>query len=169
MVSYRADNLPKILNRLTDVEIPKLVWSSWKPAVGGRRLVRALTDGERVALEARRNELEPAAAGYGERDRDRVVLAVADMFGGFTSMRQSDDEAASRLDGVIRLLTPFPAWAIEKACRGIQMNGVFRDGSFDRRWPPNDAEIVDAVRTEARLYADQHRSAVALLSAEVEA
>jgi hypothetical protein len=168
MMSYRADNLPKILNRLTDIEIPLQVRSSWKPAVGDRRLVRALTEDERGALEARRNELQPAAAPYVGRDRDRVVLAIADMFGGFTSMRQSDDEAASRLDTVIRLLEPFPAWAIEKACRGVQMNGVLRNGDFDRKWPPNDSEIVDVVRKEAKLYSDQYESAVALLAATVE-
>jgi hypothetical protein len=48
------------------------------------------------------------------------------------------------------------------------MNGVWRDGKFDRQWPPNDSEIVDAVRKEVRIYGDQHRSAVALLGATVE-
>lgn len=97
-----------------------------------------------------------------------MVVAIANMFGGYTSMRQSDDEAVARIESVLRVLADFPAWSIEKTCKSIQMNGVWREGKFDRQWPPNDSEIVDAVRKEVRLYADCHRSAVALLDAKVE-
>lgn len=95
-------------------------------------------------------------------------MAITDMLGGYTSMRQTGDEAVAKLDSMRRVLAPFPAWAIEKACNNIQINGVWRDGKFDRRWPPNDSEVIDAVRSHVRLYADTHRIAIALLSAEVE-
>jgi len=153
---------------MTDLEIPRQVWSAWTPAVGEREVRRELTVEERGALERRRDELAPAVAPYPDRDLDRVALALSDMFGGFTSMRQSDDEAVAKLDSVRRVLADFPAWAIEKASRSIQMNGVWRDGKFDRRWPPNDSEIVAAVRDEVRLYAATHRNVVALLNAPVE-
>lgn len=95
--------------------------------------------------------------------------SIADMFGSFRSMRQTGAEALSILEGTFRLLRDQPAWAVEKACLSIQRNGVLRNGSFDRQWPPNDSEIVDAVSKEVRLYGETHRSAVALLEAFVEA
>ncbi len=163
-----ADRLPKILNRSTDVEIPNNAWCAWIPSAGERQLRRPLTAEERSALERRAAELAPAVAPWRPSEADFVELALSDMFGGFTSMRQTGEDLDGRLDSTKRVLAPFPAWAIVKACAGIQANGVWRDGKFDRRWPPNDAEIVDAARKEARIYADQHRSAVALLAAAVE-
>lgn len=154
---------------MTDVEIPNAVWSSWTPSSGPKQLRRALTDTERSHLKTRLKELEPAVRGHSDRDVNRVALALTDMFGGFPSMRQKDDEGiVARIDGVRRMLVEFPAWSIEKACRSIQQNGVWRDGKFDRHWPPSDAEIADEVRSATRLYSDQYRSAAALLSATVE-
>ena len=164
----RRSTNPPVSNRLTDVEIPRAVWANWIPDDGPRQLRRALTVTERNALEGRRAELEPMLEPFTPAELDHVVLALSDMFGGFTSMRQGDEDAAARLDSVVRLLAPFPAWAIAKACSYIQMNGVYRDGKFDRRWPPNDPEIVKEVRSAMQLYAQQHSQAVAMLSATVE-
>lgn len=161
--------LPKILNPLTDVEIPRSTWSPWKEDGKPRLLRRVLTTNERLALERRRDELAPVMAAGSPSDRDRIALALSDMFGGFTSMRQGDDEAAARLDSVMRVLAEFPPWAIEKACRSIQQNGVWRKGRFDREWPPNDPEIAKEVRDQVRLYGDAYNEVVALLGAEVEA
>jgi hypothetical protein len=161
--------LPPISDRRADVEIPRSAWSAWKEDGKPRHLRRPLTDDECRALEARRQELEPVMQPCGERDANRIALALTDMFGGFPSMRLRDDEAVvSRVDGVRRMLVEFPAWAIEKACRYIQMNGVWRDGKLDRQWPPSDAEIVAAVRNDLRLYGDAYRSAIELLEATVE-
>ena len=90
------------------------------------------------------------------------------MFGSNRSMRQTGAEALSVVEGAFRSLQDQPAWAIEKACLAIQLNGVWRNGSFDKQWPPNDSEILDAVRREVSLYGDAHRNVVALLKAEVE-
>jgi hypothetical protein len=167
--SVTLATLPPVTNRLTDVEIPLRVWSSWKEDGKPRQLRRALTGDERDALEARSNELAPAMEPYSDRDVNRVALALTDMFGGFPSMRTRDDAGVlARIDGVRRVLAEFPTWAIEKACGYIQANGVWRDGAFDRQWPPSDAEIVAVVRDKLRLYADQHKSAVELLAATVE-
>ncbi len=134
-----------------------------------RQLRRPLTGDERAALEIRRNELDHALAPHGNRDVNRIALALTDMYGGFPSMRVRDDGSlVGRIDSVRRVLAAFPAWAIEKACRDIQINGVWRDGKFDQQWPPSDAEIVVAVRQALQFYGDQHDSAIALLEAKVE-
>jgi hypothetical protein len=127
-----------------------------------------LTPEETKQLMVRRDELAPMVAPFDRSEQAKVVLALSDMFGGFTSMRQGGDEAAARLGAVTRVLSEFPAWAIEKACRSIQANGVWRNGAFDRQWPPSDAEIAKEVRDQARLYADPHQSVTELLAAEVE-
>jgi hypothetical protein len=164
-----STNLPAVSNRLTDVDIPRSAWSHWRKVGKARQLRRPLTENECTALEIRRMELVPAVQPFGERDVNRVALALTDMFGGFPSMRQRDDAAVvARIDGARHVLAEFPAWAIEKACAYMQANGVWRDGKFDRQWPPSDAEIVQEVRQKLRLYSDQHQSAVDLLSATVE-
>lgn len=164
----RTGPLPRISNRSTDVEIPRDVWSPWIPDAGARKITRPLTPGERQALEARRDELAPLADPYRPGETHAIAIALAEMFSGFTSMRQGAEEAVAKIESICHLLEEFPAWAILKACTGIRKNGVWRNGKFDKQWPPNDSELFDAVRQEARLYADQHRSAVALLAATVE-
>lgn len=160
--------LPKISNLLTDVEIPRSAWAAWIPSEGSRQLRRALTETERSALIARRDELAPAVLGFADFERNKVALALADMFGSFPSMRQSGSEVMARLDAAQRVLEPYPLWAIRRACLSIQSNGVWREEKFDRQWPPSDAEIVASVRAEMRLFVNQYHSAVALLAATVE-
>ena len=133
-----------------------------------RQLRRALTADERRALEMRRDELAPFVGPFGGREELRVIEAVGGMLGSFPSMRQTEAEAADRIGAALRILSEFPAWAIEKACAKIHLNGVWRDGKYDQQWPPSDAEIARVVREEFRLYGDSHRSAVALLEAKVE-
>jgi hypothetical protein len=161
--------LPKISNPLTDIEIPRSVWSTWREAGKPRQLRRALTSDEIRAIEARRDELAPFVGPFaGAEETKRVSVALARMFGSFSQMRQTGEEAAAVVMATRELLEEFPAWAIEKACMSIRTNGVWRDGKFDRVWPPSESEIVADVRKEVRLYGDQHRSAVALLGATVE-
>jgi hypothetical protein len=175
MLEVRSSRpMPAILSKAVDVELPRALWSAWKPSCDegsdafNRSIRRPLTDDERVALISRRDELEPWVCGYHESERDTVAIALLDMFGSFPSMRQTSIEAASRVDSASRLLRDFPAWAIKRACQKTQTNGTWRGGVFDRQWPPSDPELIAAVRDEVRLYADQHRSAVALLAAPVE-
>lgn len=160
---------PEVVNQLTDIQIPRAVWSNWKPANGPRQVRRELTEEERTALVQRRDQLAPWVAGYeGDRERDEVALALVDMFGAFRSVRHGGEDVVLLIDSVCRLLQDFPAWAIVKACNAIQQNGVWRNGAFDRQWPPSDPELVAEVREKLRLYGDQYRSAVDLLAAEVE-
>lgn len=166
--NFSADRLPPIMNRAADIAIPNGAWSHWTPESGARELRRALTAEERGMLEARASQLKPALHPYCPADVDAVALAIADVFGSYTSMRQTDGEAAARIDSCCRALEFFPAWAIIKVCGAIQSRGVLRDGKYDRRWPPNDSEIIQAIEEELRHYIRCYRSAVALLSASVE-
>jgi hypothetical protein len=151
-----------------DVLIPNRVLSTWTERGKPRQLRRALTAEERTALERRRDEVAPYIAPFSPQQADLVALALLDMYGGFTSMRGGEEDAAARVDSALRLLAPFPAWAIQAACASIRTNGVWRDGKFDRRWPPNDPEIVLAVREEMLLYRDVHDRAAKILAATVE-
>lgn len=162
--------MPAVANRRTDVDIPRAVWSAWIPGDGSpRQLRRELTPDERQALEARRDELAPAVAPFSPRSVDRLVREIGAMYGGFPSMRMGSDEAVvGRASSLLDVLAKFPAWAIAKTCQRIRENGVWRNGAYHRQWPPSDAEIIDAVRAEMRLYADTHRTVVALLGATVE-
>lgn len=164
------DPLPKILNQLTDVDIPRSAWSSWSEPGKPRELRRHLTEDERRALEVRRRELEPVMTPFlgDPAEASRVMLSIADVFSGYRSMRQTGEAAMATLESLARALHDFPFWSIEKACRSIQQNGVWRDGKFDRNWPPNDAEVIDAVRKEVEVYKRQYWNAVGLLQAEVE-
>lgn len=157
------------MNRATDAELPSL-FSPWKEDGKPRGIRRALLGEERLALERRRDETALALAPFGEADADRVALAILDMQNGFGN--RDEETAAARVDSTMRLLSGFPAWAIEKACMSIRLNGVWRDvggaKKYDKRFPPNEPELVDAVKSEAKLYGDTHDRCVALLTAPVE-
>ena len=161
--------LPPVTVPYPDSSIPRSAWSPWKEAGKPRQLRRPLAPRERGALERRQRELAPAVEPYRDSERDRVALALLDMYGGYPSMgSRGDPAAAGRVDSAARVLAEFPAWAIERACQKIHVNGVWRDGAFDRRWPPNDSELVEAVRIEARVYTETYRNVMALLEAAVE-
>src|SRR4051794_10423611 len=88
--------LPKISNQLTDIEIPRSAWSTWRETGKPRQLCRPLTLDEVRALEARRDELAPFVEPFaGAAETDRVSLALARLFGSFSQMRQTGDEAVA--------------------------------------------------------------------------
>lgn len=161
--------MPPITDRTVDIEITRNAWSAWTEAGKPRQLRRPLTDGERSAVLRRANELAPVMAPYRPTETDRVTLALIEMLSGFRSVRGDEVDAVATADNLRRVLAEYPAWAIENACQEIRRDGVWRDGRFDRQWPPSDPELIDAVRKVARLYGDQYQNAVALLAAEVEA
>lgn len=173
VTSFNESNLPAAFDKLVDSDIPLRVWSSWIPAEGRRQIIRPLTSEERSALAVRAAALGPALAPFRRpEDDDRVVVAVGEMFGSFRSMRDKGANMAATVDAVMRALAPFPAWAIERACSSIRIDGYeIRDGGsvrIEKHWPPNDSEIVAEVRKVVKLRADALASARALLGAEVE-
>lgn len=82
-------------------------------------------------------------------------------------MRDKGADAAALIAGAMRTLEPFPAWAIEKACRKIHAEGYEVDGKRERHWPPSDAEIAVEVKKAERLRREALDSALALLAAPV--
>jgi hypothetical protein len=168
-----ASNLPEAFVPLTDLEIPNRVWSAWAPSFGDREIVRALRDDERAALQARTNELRPALEPFiRTHDEDRVAEALCHMFGSFPSMRQQGADAVGRIDGAMRALSEFPAWAIEEGCRSIQRNGYEceRHGLMcvERHWPPSDPEICRSVAKVVQMRRSALATAEGLLKARVE-
>lgn len=173
VIRYDANNLPAIVNRRTDLEIPSAVWSSWIPSSGPREIRRPLTGDEREALQARAAELAPALEPYPRpSEDDRVALAIADMFGGFRSMREQGEDVLGRVQSAMRALSRFPVWAIERGCLSIQQDGYEvedRDGKrVERHWPPSDPEISQAVERIVEMRRKALISAENLLSAPVE-
>ena len=169
MVKRHSSQMPAILNRETDIKIPRRAWSAWKEDGKPRQLRGPLSADDRQALIVRKMELEPWIDGYHETELDEVALALLDMFSGFPSMRQAGDEAAARVDSIRRLLVPHPAWAIMRACEKIRNIGyVDSEGRIERHWPPSDPEIISMVKAESRLYCETYDTAVALLEATVE-
>jgi hypothetical protein len=145
------------------------VFSSWREDGKPRGLRRELTNDERAVILRRRDELEPAVAPYQPGEVNLVAMALAEMFDGFPSMRQSESEAAARIDVMRNLLKQYPLWAIQRTCRNIQERGYERDGKIERHWPPADSEVVGMVQAQVDLYAGTLRSAVALLEGKVDA
>lgn len=168
-VSYHSTNLPHTVVYRIDVELERAL-VSFRPSTGGVLIRRALTDDERGLLDRRARELEDCLRPVsGADEEDRVALALMEMFGSFSSMRHSEQEALAKIDTVRRFLAAFPAWAIEKACSHIRWHGVVRkDGTRDKQWPPTDSELVSEVEQEVkhrRMMLDQAR---AMLEAKID-
>ncbi len=166
--SYTVRNLPSELDRLADVDIPSRVLGPWRASGGRRELRRALTEDERTAVALRASALVPALQGYDPKtDGDRVALALTDMYSSFATARREDESTVlGRIDTVRRVLVEFPAWAIEAACRSIQLDGVLRDGRRDLRWPPSDPELIAVIRQQLAPYRRRLVDAQALLEAK---
>lgn len=92
------------------------------------------------------------------------------MLEGFRSLRDVDDErAAAMLDGLRRVLAPFPLWAIEEGCLAIQSGEARLDGKkLDRRYPPNDSEVYGVIKELIAPYVRALENARALMTATVE-
>ena len=165
----RSSSPPAVMNRMTDVELPRRLWEAWIEPGKPRLLRRALTTSERADLEARVAELEPWIVGFHAEEADHVALAVLGMLGSFRSMSgQTDEQVAATTDSLLRSLAEFPYWAIEKACSSVRVNGYTKEnGACERHWAPSDSEMVHIVRWTTKLYRDQYDSAIALLNAGV--
>lgn len=176
MLAIRKRQKPPAPDRETDVAIPLAAWSTWVETGKARQLRRALTEEERAKLVARRSALAPWVGPYHDEEVDDVALALVDMYHGFPGFQgQSLEAMAAKTESVGLLLRRegMPLWAIEKACERIRAKGfVKREGNrtfTERHWPPSDAELVEEVRIERKLYGDAYDEAERLLAATVEA
>jgi hypothetical protein len=160
-----AEGLPVKFDRDTDFEIPRRLFSAFKPNVGPRELRREMRPDERAAIEARAAALELALRPFDPQDeRATVTASIAAMFGGFRAMRQQGDDVESIATVTRAVLREFPAWAIAEACLRIARH----ETKIDPRFAPNDSEIIDVVRNVVSQYRDNLEQAKALLEAPVE-
>ena len=169
-----AGLMPPVMNKTTDLMIPRSAWSAWTEMGKSRCLRRALTVEERSALERRKNELLPWIVGYSASEEDDVIIALTKMFSAFPQYAgKSGHGAAAQVKLMIEALQSYPAWAIAKACGKIAREGYVRVDTDqyvrETHWPPSAPELIEVVRGCATLYKDQYDSATDLLEAEVEA
>jgi hypothetical protein len=130
-------------------------------------LVRQLTQNERAVVERRALRLEQALMPDG--DHDRKMIALAEMYDSFTSMRQTVDESAlARVTAAATLLADFPSWAVEGACLSIRRSGYEVDGRIEQKFAPSDAQIVVEVEKFLAMRRRAAKNARALLEAAVE-
>lgn len=130
---------------------------------------------ERRALEHRVEALGPWLAPYARPEQDDdVMIALAEMFNGFPSLRGDAGPAAlARVSGAMAALERFPAWAIFAACsdihrRGYEMTDSRGEVRAERHWPPSDADVCKVVEDVVKVRAEALRGARALLEAPVE-
>jgi hypothetical protein len=160
-----AGNLPPLVDPMTDRRIPDLVFSNWIPSTGPRAVIRPLSEHERALVEARAGDLRGALLPLPREHNNRAGAALAEMLGGFRSTLRVDYETALDMaESLARLLSPYPAWAIERACSLIRAG----DAGLDKHYAPNDTQIVEVVRGVVRHYQRTLAVMDALLTAPVE-
>lgn len=123
-------------------------------------------------MHKRQIQLSLSLAPYPPSDRDRVAIAVSTMLASFRSMRQTEASAVATVSLLVDALSEFPAWAIEKTCASIRVKGwrCRKEGVeyMEKNWPPNDANVVDAVREVVAPYRRALENAKALLAAPID-
>lgn len=132
---------PALVDREADYTIPALVFTAWVPEHGLRPIRRALTDRERSIAQVRSRALTSGLRPLVPCEHNIVRSALHGMFGGFRSMRQTDDNAEMAVEVLLHVLREFPAWAIEEASIRIATNQT----DLSDVWPPNDAQIYAVV------------------------
>lgn len=169
-IDYSTARAPSLVNRFVDYDLPKMLWSTWRPSYGKREIRRALLDHEHQAVALRVAELEIPTGPYSPREEDAVADAIMAMFQSFRSMKQGAEEAWMLTKGLLVVLAPYPRWAIEQGCYKIRSGEAYDSEGrrLKREFPPNDAEIVAVVKGILKPYYDALDSARALLAAPIE-
>jgi hypothetical protein len=160
-----AEGLPVKFDQEADYEIPRRLFSAFKPAVGHREIKRNMRADERVVIEARGAALELALQPFDpSADRTTVNASIAAMLGGFRSMRQEGEDLQSVATVTRAVLREFPAWAITQGCLKIAR----RETKIDPRYAPNDSQIHEVVQAIVAPYRENMEMAQSLLAASVE-
>lgn len=168
-VELDDSGLPVGFSRELDADLPRRLYSTWKPVSGDRAIIRALRADEQLKLEGRAKALEVVLLPFGDDEVDAVESEIGAMFSGFRSMRQQGDDVEAIVAVTRRVVREFPSWAIAKACLLIAQNKAEIEGRrLDRRYAPNDDEIYLVVEGVVKLRKDALKSAKALLAAPVE-
>jgi hypothetical protein len=158
-----VDGVPVIDDEIGKLFRHLVVWQPYDDGPCG--IGRALTPVERAALQTRAAVLEIALQHYDHEEEMRQVdTAISAMFSGFRSMRQQGDDAEFTVAITRGALRDFPAWAIVRGCLNIATNKA----GLDRRFAPNDVEIVDVVAKVLRPYRSALSEIKKILGAKVE-
>lgn len=162
-----SENLPAVLDRATDIDLPDRVvgfWTGTGDDRGEPELRRELTASERGALERRAGALRNAVAPAPEQSRDALMREISRMLGGFPQM-QGHDFKTAQVIAVSYLFTvrSAPHWAIVKACEQIRTGVAGLNPNF---CPPEPAFATVVARCTEQ-YWRMLRGAEAVLRARV--
>jgi hypothetical protein len=160
----QPSKLPTVFDLEADQALPNRVYSAWTPTGGVKHLRRPLLIHERRLMAERVQDLRRAVVPYTEAQKDVVAAAIADMLGGFRSMRQSGDAVIATVASVLFAVEHLPPWAIVQGCEAIRQHRA----GLKAEWAPNDTEIVAVCRRFVEPYATRLRNAEALLKAPVD-
>lgn len=131
---------------------------------GGRATLlpgKALTAGERSALEARGRVLERSLE---HRDNREIAKIVAEMLASYPSARTVGDEARMVIAAYVSSLSDLPPWAVLEAARTWARG---KAGSDAPAFPPSSAQLyASAEATISRLRLERSRIVDALQAIE---
>lgn len=138
---------------------------AWREgAAGSVVLKRALTAGERGALERRASDLRGAVAAWPEARRDALLAAISGMLGAFAPMARYDAQTARLIaSGYLWTARAQPAWAVVRACDLIRAGKA----GLNREFAPSEASFLSVVEAEVEPYRMRLRTAEAVLAASV--
>ena len=157
------DGLPIKRDDEIDHYLPRRLCGGWLPARVNFALVRGMTISEKSMVEARAAAFELALEPHNDADRMLVEASLLAMFGGFRSFRQEGEDVSASAKVAAAVLAPFPLWAIEKACMQIAQGHA----GLDKRWAPNDSQVVEVVEDVVKPYREALSGAKLLLAAPV--
>jgi hypothetical protein len=122
---------------------------------------KALTTGERSALEARRRVLERC---LDHRDNRAVAQIVADMLASYPSARTVGEEARMVIAAYVSSLSDLPPWSISDAAKQWARG---KAGSDAPAFPPSSAQLYASAEANiSRLRLERSRIADALQAVE---
>ena len=111
----------------------------WRPQDGSRVEACAIPDAsERFELETRLTVLQSTMrpAEFALADRERIGAAVARMFAGYPSQRNSD--ARATVATYVLELGNLPVWAVERACDAVRLGNV---PDINPDFPPSSVRL----------------------------
>lgn len=140
----------------------------WRPSGRGHAEARKIPDaGERAQLESRaaflRRNVVPARES--EKDRRRMGAAIAALFAGYPSQRNTNPQDIVAV--YVSQLQDLPVWAVERACRSV-IRGHAEGVSLD--FAPSVARLYQLAKGEigiAQAEAHTIMAALSLVLAEV--
>lgn len=134
----------------------------WRPSGRGHAEARKIPDaGERAQLESRAAflRLNVVPARESEKDRRRMGAALASLFAGYPSQRNTNSENV--VTTYVSHLQDLPVWAVERACRSV-ISGNVEGISLD--FAPSVARLYQVAKGEVGKIQAEERQIQAVLA-----